>query len=96
MFIQSSIVFLFSQTIVGQTLLEKPEFSLESGFYVSTISLTCSCNEPGAEIRYTVSIGLTIIDDSSPSLYESWIKTADELLYRAKEAGRNQIVCGSF
>lgn len=47
----------------------------------------------GKKINYTVSIGLHIVQDATPSLFNTWMKTADELLYRAKEAGRNQIVC---
>lgn len=54
------ILLLLSQVTLSQDTLDKPSFSLQSGFYSSTITLSCSCNEPGAEIRYTE-------DGSSPT-----------------------------
>ena len=47
------ILLLLSQITQAQTTLDKPAFSLQSGFYSSDISLSCSCDEAGAEIRYT-------------------------------------------
>ncbi|MBT6744920.1 MAG: T9SS type A sorting domain-containing protein [Flavobacteriales bacterium] len=52
---------LIQYEITAQTTLDKPQFSIESGFYTSDITLNCSCSEPGAELRYT-------IDGSTPSL----------------------------
>ena len=52
---------LIQYEITAQAILDKPQFSLESGFYTSDITLNCSCSEPGAELRYT-------IDGSTPSL----------------------------
>ena len=43
-------------------------------------------------IAYTVSIGLHIVKNASPSRFELWIKAADDLLYRAKNEGRNRTV----
>lgn len=45
------------------------------------------------QIQYTVSIGLKLVKDTTPTLFERWIHAADELLYRAKQQGRNCIVC---
>jgi diguanylate cyclase (GGDEF)-like protein len=42
------------------------------------------------ELHYTVSAGLT--DDPGDSL-ESMLKLADATLYRAKQEGRNRLVC---
>ena len=58
--ITTIIILFFCQLTLAQTL-DKPEFSLESGFFNSTISLTCSCNEPDADIRYTT-------DGSTPTI----------------------------
>ncbi len=43
-------------------------------------------------INYTVSIGLHIVENASPSRFDAWMNTADQLLYRAKSEGRNRIV----
>lgn len=45
------------------------------------------------KITYTVSIGLHIVQNATPTLFDNWMKATDELLYRAKETGRNRIVC---
>jgi len=47
-----------SYTITGK--VETPKLSLEEGNYTDTVSLTLSCDTPGAAIRYTV-------DESDPS-----------------------------
>jgi len=47
----------------------------------------------GRDISYTVSIGVCGGDASS---LEGMIKTADDLLYRSKESGRNRISCDKF
>lgn len=46
-----------------------------------------------SSIRYTVSIGLHIVENAQPSRFESWIKVADQLVYRAKAEGRNRVIC---
>ncbi len=42
------------------------------------------------DIKYTVSLGIAEIDPTIKT-YEAWIECADAAMYRAKEAGRNQI-----
>jgi len=44
-----------------------------------------------ANISYTVSIGLHVVNNSSPSLIDSCVQAADALLYRAKSEGRNRV-----
>lgn|GEM_PF-4370536 len=44
-------------------------------------------------IQYTVSIGLRIVENDTPELFETWMKAADNMLYRAKMEGRNRVVC---
>lgn len=40
----------------------------------------------------TVSVGATVVQTDGELMYENILKTADLALYRAKEAGRNQVV----
>lgn len=42
------------------------------------------------DLKYTVSMGIAEIDNSTDS-YEEWIRFADAALYQAKNSGRNQI-----
>lgn len=46
-------------------------------------------NHEGTVIPYTVSIGVRSVSDSCPADFENWLQDADELLYKAKESGRN-------
>ncbi len=46
-------------------------------------------------IRYTVSIGLHIVQNTASSPIEKWLKAADDLVYRAKSEGRNRIAAGA-
>lgn len=46
----------------------------------------------GACIRYTVSAGIAVMDDSLGGLDEL-LKRADQALYAAKAGGRNRISC---
>lgn len=48
-------------------------------------------NTSGADIRYTVSIGIAPLTDN-PENYMQWLKQADEALYAAKKNGRNKVV----
>jgi diguanylate cyclase (GGDEF)-like protein len=43
------------------------------------------------DLKYTVSMGIAEIDNSIES-YETWIEFADSAMYRAKDAGRNQVM----
>ncbi|MCH4293769.1 GGDEF domain-containing protein [Shewanella sp. 3B26] len=49
-------------------------------------------NFAGQSIRVTISAGLAAVSQMQGGL-EKAIKAADEALYRAKEAGRNQVLC---
>jgi hypothetical protein len=46
---------------------------------------------PDHELRLTVSIGLALLDESTPTM-ESLIAHADSALYRAKAQGRNRVM----
>lgn len=48
--------------------------------------------KPLAGINVTVSIGAYGIEDADPGLAKEYIEYADELLYQAKEQGRNRVV----
>lgn len=43
----------------------------------------------GADIRFTISLGICALDSSIASV-EEWLEAADKGLYRAKEGGRNR------
>ncbi len=45
-----------------------------------------------AEVNYTVSIGIALLDEKSDSNANDIIKRADKALYQAKESGRNKVV----
>jgi diguanylate cyclase (GGDEF)-like protein len=42
-------------------------------------------------ITYTISIGVAPLTDR-PKNYMAWLEQADQAMYSAKQAGRNQIV----
>jgi diguanylate cyclase (GGDEF)-like protein len=46
---------------------------------------------PGAKVKYTISIGLTVLQESDTSINQA-LQRADEALYQAKGSGRNRIV----
>jgi diguanylate cyclase (GGDEF)-like protein len=52
-----------------------------------------SVTSEGADIRWTVSIGVATLTTDDASI-EDCLKRADQALYRAKSAGRNQIETG--
>lgn len=43
-------------------------------------------------IRYTVSIGLTILDDNNRTSFKELITQADKALFQAKRSGKNKII----
>jgi diguanylate cyclase (GGDEF)-like protein/PAS domain S-box-containing protein len=45
-------------------------------------------------IRFTISLGVTSSENVGQD-FESLLKEADRLLYRAKQSGRNQVICDS-
>ncbi|WP_455210477.1 diguanylate cyclase [Kaarinaea lacus] len=45
----------------------------------------------GMDIRYTVSLGISEIDEEVRD-YKQWLERADQALYAAKESGRNQAI----
>ncbi|MEA3371607.1 MAG: diguanylate cyclase [Campylobacterota bacterium] len=45
------------------------------------------------KLRYTVSIGVSQVDNEKDLNIEAPINRADEALYKAKESGRNRVVC---
>ncbi len=51
--------------------------------------------DPANKVTFnvTVSIGALIADASFNSSLETWLKQADDNLYKAKELGRNRVVC---
>jgi diguanylate cyclase (GGDEF)-like protein len=55
---------------------------------------TAEITRSGELINYTTSIGVNIINNDKATSFESWLKKADNLLYRAKAQGRNRIICG--
>lgn len=54
-------------------------------------SQSVSTDEPGKQARFTVSIGVATHSMGGPSAFEHLLNQADKALYKAKQAGRNQV-----
>ncbi|MBU9889297.1 MAG: GGDEF domain-containing protein [Candidatus Omnitrophica bacterium] len=65
---------------------EAEQFAQELRTAVSMISLPL---ETGEFLRFTISIGLAVINVRAP--YEQWIKLADDVLRLAKKQGKNRL-----
>jgi diguanylate cyclase (GGDEF)-like protein len=53
-----------------------------------------SVSDGDQEIRVTVSVGVTSFPEFTVNSQQDLVKRADELLYSAKETGRNRVVAG--
>ena len=78
---QSVVILPNTGAVNAQTVAERIRQSLEGSL--------CHCE--GKNIKVTASIGLSQLedDDNQHLLFDK----ADKALYRAKEQGRNQVVC---
>lgn len=83
-------------------LLGIPETDLNTGKIIAERFRTCICERPFEinDKKLKVSISLGISNTIPPrncdtnKLIETMIKSADDALYKAKETGRNKVVCG--
>ncbi|WP_035375269.1 sensor domain-containing diguanylate cyclase [Pseudoduganella violaceinigra] len=78
-------------------LIVLPETAREGAYVFAErlrerVAATDICHE-GHVFRCHISLGIAISDKYEAS-YESWVRRADQALYRAKQGGRNQVVMG--
>lgn len=64
-----------------------------NGFREKLASVVITNPADQVTFSVTVSIGAIIADAAYSSTLEVWLKQADENLYKAKEQGRNCVVC---
>lgn len=70
----------------------KPTTALVIAERLRSLTESGSLELDGVSVNYTVSIGLHVVNNEQPEVFDSWIKAADALLYQAKSEGRNRIV----
>ncbi|MNP82145.1 response regulator PleD [compost metagenome] len=58
---------------------------------VENTSFPCGEKQPAG--RLTISLGVASTEDMQSSAAFDLVDTADRALYRAKEAGKNKVVC---
>ncbi|NCC72920.1 MAG: T9SS type A sorting domain-containing protein [Sphingobacteriia bacterium] len=72
---------------------EKPQMSVEAGFYDQAQTITITCNDPEVEIRYTTNGDVPV---SSSSLYTSPIEVSQTKLVQARSFHDNPQILPGF
>jgi two-component system chemotaxis response regulator CheY len=83
-------------------LLGIPKTDLKTGKIIAERFRTCICERPfeinDKRLKVSISLGISntvpSMDCDTNNLLETMIKSADDALYKAKETGRNKVVCG--
>ncbi len=63
---------------------------------VATVEVPVVGGNPGEALSVTVSLGGATIAPSGVSSSDAIVAAADECLYKAKESGRNKVICGEL
>jgi diguanylate cyclase (GGDEF)-like protein len=72
-----------------------PEDAASIGERIRAETEQAAIQSETTDIRYTVSIGLQVVQINHPTQFERWLNAADNLLYRAKLEGRNRVVAAT-